>query len=260
MKVQNILVLVGTTIIISSVCIIKYIYPIKFNAYALYASIAGTLITSGILYYFLNRKSSTCSASDPGTCHSNIDCNNNGVCDKNNGICACICDEGFSGTHCEIANVLWNSPHCMGPNTQWPARKDKNNMCVCPPGHWTSGTDSKYGYVQCLKCDGNYGPLAGNAPCTYVWNTSNYLTNDCYNQNTDKVCSEFDYLTKYTGPNGEHAYTTPIDLCASSNACRCVSSSSRSVCQVTGYLNPTRKSDTCSNANTSRVCSSYNCK
>jgi hypothetical protein len=32
------------------------------------------------------------------------------------------------------------------------------------------------------------------------------------------------------------------------------------VCQVTGYLDPNKKSDTCSSANTSRVCSSYNCK
>lgn len=262
MEVKNILILIGSIVIVSVLSVVKYIYPLKFNSYIFSSLVTITVLSTGLLYYLLNRDSNTCSSNDPGTCKTNKDCNNNGVCTKDNGVCGCICHAGFSGVHCgESPGIPWNSPHCMGPNTQYPARKDKNGMCVCPPGEWASGISGSYGYVQCLKCASPYGPLSGSAPCTYKWGVEEYLSNTCYDQNTDEVCSEFDYVFQEVGPNDEKGYTTPVKLCSSANSCRCSkgdAKSNRSVCQVTGYLDPNRKSEGCNDS--SRACSSYNCK
>jgi len=264
MQIQNVLILIVSSITIVSLWTIKYLFPVSIfqNKYILYGSTIFIVLLSSIVYWTLNRVSGVCSPNDPGVCHSPADCNNNGVCAKNNGKCVCVCNDGYTGEHCEQQNIPWNSKNCMGPNTQWPARKDKDGMCVCPPGNWADGVDKTYGYVKCLTCAGNYGPLAGNAPCTNMWQTANYLTNNCFSKNTDEVCNEFKYLTQYVGPNGERGYATPIELCESS-FCRCnpskVKGYNRSVCQVTGYLDPNVLSQTCNGANIQRKCSSYNC-
>lgn len=281
MQIQNLLILIVSSITVISLWTVKYLFPTSIfqSKYVLYGSTISIVLLSVITYWILNKINNTCSPNDPGVCHSSADCNNNGVCAKNNGKCMCVCNDGYTGEHCEVRSIPWNSQHCMGPNKQWPARKDKNGMCVCPPGNWADGVDKTYGYVKCLTCAGNYGPLAGNAPCMNMWQTANYLTNDCYRdnsylsdigagtnihpflKNTDEVCNEFKYLTHYVGPNGEKGYATPIELCKSS-FCRCNSSKAneynRSVCQVTGYLDST-PSQTCKDANIERKCSSYNC-
>lgn len=273
MLLRNVLLMTASVIVVAAMWSAKYFYPTKVfpNINVLYIYTAGTIIAATLIYYGINVNDNVCSPDDPGVCHSNSHCGN-GVCVKAGGMCQCKCNDGFFGDKCQ--HIKWNSVHCMGPNTQWKARKGENDMCICPNGQWQDGITKKYGYVQCLRCAGDYGPLAGEAPCTYKWGTATYLTNDCYHQNTDEVCNEFKHLTIYDGPNNEKGYATPTALCESSY-CRCNSTrsshisahvnatntSNRSVCQVTGYLDPTIPSlQTCDSANNTRKCSSYNCK
>lgn len=151
------------------------------------------------------------------------------------------------------------------------ANRNNNGACkLGDPGTCNSnegcnnGVCSKSnGECACVCKDGYTGEHCEIPPATHKWGVKNYLTNDCYVENTDRVCDEYNYVEKQRGPNGEHGYATPISLCSSHNACRCgdkKSVSNRSVCQVTGYLDPTRPSETCDKANDSRGCSTYNCK
>jgi hypothetical protein len=206
-------------------------------------------------------------AGDPGTCNFDKDCNSpNGACYKDAaGVCGCVCSPGYSGVHCETKGVPWNSPHCMGPNTKWPARKDKNGMCVCPPGNWAAGVDPKTGYVQCLKCAGDWGPLSGDTPCAQKWLAAQYLTQNCYtavNYDPCAAAAEYGYVLSQTGPGGVKGSAASSGSCLGTQSCHCTSSASgatQAPCNVTGWLDPARPNEGCDPTTAERACSSYKC-
>ena len=203
----------------------------------------------------------------PGSCELDKDCNApNGQCFKNDqGECGCVCKVGFSGKNCEIKGVPWDSPNCMGPNSQWPAKKDKDGMCVCPSENWADGQDPKFGYVQCLKCAGDWGPLAGDSPCMNKWMEKDLLGKRCIsNSLTSEVawCKEFGPLVQYPGPTGQQGTINLTKKCAGApytNSCRCSHDSSRGTCQVTGWLPPNTLEQTCDGSMVERPCSGYEC-
>jgi hypothetical protein len=213
--------------------------------------------------------SKKCVRGDPGSCGLDSDCNfPNGQCFKNaSGECGCICSPGFSGPNCEIKGIPYNSPQCMGPNTQWTPGKDKNNLCVCPPGHWASGTDPKYGFVQCLKCAGSWGPLSGSTPCSTQWGTATYLANNCHGGGSSSACDEFNYVLGQTAGPGTSGSVNITGNCGTDkdlNSCRCDPNNSdtnvRALCNITGWLNPSiPNNQDCSKAGDARPCGSYTC-
>ena len=263
MQLQNILLIVISTIVILAVWVSGWFFP---NVISHVVALVVTCVVLGgaaLLYWFLNQSSGTCSPGDPGTCQSDDDCNNRGKCDKDSaGNCACVCDSGYSGLNCET--IKWDSPHCMGPN-KWPSKKGKDDECLCPNSNWTDGTDPTFGYVQCFKCAGNWGPLAGDVPCSDLWNTATYLSTDCYGSDKLSVaCDEYNNFTKYVGPSGQKGTVTPSNFCNSGNqmnSCKCPpgSTNSRVACEITSFLDPNKPSETCENSINERKCSSYRC-
>jgi hypothetical protein len=226
-------------------------------------------VLSLIIYWLLKppSPSNKCVKGDPGTCQMDKDCNGptNGKCFKNSqGVCGCICNPGYSGLNCQTKGIPWNSTHCMGSN-KWPARKDKNGLCVCPPGNWQSGQDPTYGYVQCLKCAFDWGPFdpSNPSPCTKQWKTANYLSNNCHGIGSSNACNDFNYVLNETGPTNQQGAVSSLNTCPSNNSCRCDPNNQdtpgRELCQVTGWLDPTKPSDTCAGSNDERSCSSYQC-
>ena len=249
------------------------------NKYIIAISVGVVILLSIAIWYFFRegpppQKGCKASPSDPGSCDLDVDCNApNGQCYKDeNGVCKCQCSEGFSGPNCKTSGIPYDSPHCMGPNSQWPARKDKNGLCVCPVGTWASGEDPKYGYVQCLKCGGDWGPLSGDSPCQKKWMESNLVTTNCYgptiNLNTS-VCNrpdEFGFTTGQIGPNGEKGSSVYSNQkCSDTEGCRCQNLKfsagvSRPICNVSGWQNPSVTNQTCAEeTGKARPCSGYKC-
>lgn len=236
-----------------------------------YAPLITTVVVSVAVYVYYKTQNPVCTkcVSDKGngTCETDGDCNApNGQCWKNAaGQCGCVCSNGYSGVNCETKGIPWNSPNCMGPNSQWSAKKDKNGMCMCPNNNWASGIDPKYGYVQCLKCAGNWGPLAGSSPCSSQWGQQNVLSNTCItNNNSNQAgwCNDFLPQTQ-NPPAGQTGNVTLLGKCGAPsdpNSCRCAQPSSRVVCQVNGWVEPNGKNQTCFDDNVPRNCSSYGCK
>jgi hypothetical protein len=215
------------------------------------------------------KPSAKCAGGVSGSCATDKDCGGptNGSCGKNAvGDCVCACADGYSGANCENKGIPWTSPQCMGPNTAWPARHDQNGMCVCPPGYWASGHDAKYGYVQCLGCAGAWGPLGGSAPCTGQWGSASYLSTDCYHMDSHNSCGEFSAYGNETGPAGAKGSVNPQEACGrSGNSCRCAAGGAdqspmvRTVCRVTGWLDPSKPSSECPVEPSERPCPSYQC-
>lgn len=259
----------------AAVCVAVVWYVRLQNLSFKYAPIITSIVivSTIALYYKYNEPVKKCvvTRSADGTitggCELDSDCNApNGQCWKNaQGQCGCVCKNGYSGDKCQTQGIPWNSPNCMGPNTQWPARKDKNNMCVCPPGNWASDTIPGYGYVQCAKCAGDYGPLAGSAACQSQWGQQNLLSNTCItdnNSNQETWCADFLPNTTYPPP-GKTGNVVALGKCGALNApnsCRCSEHAARAVCQVNGWVVPNGKNETCYDDNVPRQCSSYNCK
>jgi len=265
MQIQNILLIVISSIIILSILAVGRFFPNLLIPNVSYIIVSVIFIGNIVIYWFINRQSTDCSSGDPGTCISANDCTNNGKCVKDGeGNCACVCDPDYTGQNCE--KIKWDSSHCMGPNSKWPSRKGENNECLCPNDNWTDGTDPTFGYVKCLGCAGNWGPLDGESPCSGIWNTSDYLSTDCYNADKKSVaCDEYNNLIKYASPSGQNGSISALNFCDSTsqlNSCRCPKGSinSRAICEVTGYLDPNKLKETCENSINERQCSSYNCK
>jgi len=262
-------------LIVSAVTCVAAVWYVRMqNPTFQYAPFLTTCVIAATIYVYwkTNNPTKKCvsdSSINSNSCELDSDCNApNGQCWKNaDGVCGCVCNNGYSGPNCKTQGIPWNSPNCMGPNKQWPARKDKNGMCVCPPGHWQSGTDGTYGYVQCLQCAGNYGPLAGDAPCSYQWGQQTMLSNTCItnnNSNEESWCQEFGWAVQ-NPPKGQTGNIVALEQCGTGapnapNSCRCAEPSGRAVCQVNGWVASNGSNATCSTDNVPRKCSSYTCK
>lgn len=266
-------IILGVAIVIYAVAI-WYVREKIPNLYSNDYFIAMASIVGVVLVYFiyqeLIKKTGKCKrTATPGSCELDSDCNGpNGQCFKDkDGNCMCVCKPGYSGKNCEIKGIPYDSPHCMGPNSQWPPNKDKDGLCVCPAGNWADGTDPKYGYVQCLKCAGDWGPLAGKSPCASKWLVNNLVTPDCGASLMPPAAqcapSEFGDILKYDGPNGEKPSTQWAQQCNGpnqQNSCRCSEASYRSICKVTGWMEPNQKNQTCDASTQERPCTSYRCR
>lgn len=219
-----------------------------------------------ILYYHFRPKGNKCLSGVPGTCAIDKDCNYpNGVCYKNsNGECGCTCAPGFSGPNCQTQGIPYNSPQCMGPNSEYTPGKTKDGLCVCPPGNWASGTDAKYGYVQCLQCAGGWGPLGGKTPCSKKWTSTSIATQNCYGPNfTGSPCaSEYPQFSSQVGPTGQKGSVVDGGNCNSSNSCRCGITGGNAyqhTCAVSGWIDPNANQPTCATSSNERPCGSYTC-
>lgn len=263
---KHIILAAATVVCVSTVWYIRSQNP-NFTQ-APYITVA--VVAIALYAYYRSMNPVTRCVSDvntPGSCELDTDCNApNGQCWKNaEGVCGCVCSNGYSGPDCKTQGIPYDSPNCMGPNSQWTPGKDKNGMCVCPPGNWASGTDPKYGYVQCLKCAGNWGPLAGDAPCTYQWGQQNLLSNTCItdeNNNEMGWCADFNNQV-LNPPPGKSGQVKPLGKCGALNApnsCRCSEHSARALCQINGWVDPNGTNQTCYDDNVPRKCSSYGCK
>lgn len=224
------------------------------------------IAASIIIYYYTRPNNKKCVSGVAGTCAIDKDCNfPNGVCYKNdNGECGCTCAPGYSGANCAVQGIPWNSPQCMGPNTEYPPGKSPSGLCLCPPGNWASGTDPKYGFVQCLKCAGDWGPLSGNSPCSKKWTSTSTATQNCYGPNfTGTPCTtEYPQYNSQVGPNGEKGSVTDGGNCQSSNSCRCGITGDgayQHTCNINGWIDPTVPQPTCATSSKERQCSSYTC-
>jgi hypothetical protein len=214
-----------------------------------------------------------------GDCDYDSDCEHGGHCTKDpTGKCVCACAPGYSGKHCETTGVPYNSYNCMGPNQVPPnpapgSTGSPNNLCVCPPGNWVSGTDSTGQYVQCLKCADNWGPINAGDACTMQWTTAqNVVTRNCYgeqNFNNDfgqAVCdAEFGAYAQQTGPGNVQGSTVTQGPCSGYNQCNSCpggyTESSTGMCTNTGWMLPSVTPVTCASVlnNPPRACSSYSC-
>lgn len=219
-----------------------------------------------ILYYHFRPTGKKCVSGVAGTCAIDKDCNYpNGVCYKNsNGECGCTCAPGFSGPNCQTQGIPYNSPQCMGPNSEYTPSKTKDGLCVCPPGNWASGTDSKYGYVQCLKCAGGWGPLGGKTPCSKKWTSTSISTQNCYGPNfTGSPCTtEYPQYNSQIGPDGQSGSVVDGGNCNSPNSCRCGITGAKAyqhTCAINGWINPNTQQPTCATSGNERPCGSYTC-
>lgn len=205
----------------------------------------------------------------PGSCSLNSDCNYpNGTCNKDSqNNCTCTCAEGFFGTDCATKGVPWNSGNCMGPNTQFngPARKGDNGQCVCPPGSWVSGTDSKYGFVQCFGCGETYGPYSGDKMCTLEWGNFDISTQNCYTIEHAKAQDpcQYEYNNIFTaeiGPGNTRGSVQAMRTCSSGESCHCganLPGATQIVCGALGWVDPTVTYPKCDS--NERPCPSYQC-
>jgi hypothetical protein len=227
--------------------------------------IIGIVIVVLVIIYYYTRPQVGCLGGPGSTCNLNSDCNApHGTCFKNaEGVCGCVCKDGWSGLKCETNGIPVDSKHCMGPNTQWKARTGPGGLCECPLGNWVSGDDPTYGYVQCLKCAGGWGPLAGNTPCQQQWKTvSSASTQNCYGPKyTSDACgSEYAEYKNQQGPNGEQSSVATVGNCAGTESCHCINPTSGATqreCKITSWINPGTTFENCST--TERPCSGYKC-
>jgi len=280
------ILLAVTSLCVILVWLIRLKYPDYFQKNPLVAPIVTVLIVlAAIMIYKKMCESSSCLSPKyggaPGSCELDVDCNGankGGICLKyfnpNTGVstCKCKCNVGWSGANCDTKGIPWNSPNCMGNNKQ-PAQKDKDGMCVCPNENWASVQDPILGLVQCGKCAGDWGPYSGTGAaeaCTAKWNTIDLASNNCYSDNAlpTSTCdaSNFPSYYKYTGPNNAAPSGVVKTACDDSyESCRCrvpgqQPLASRGICAITGWVNPSAKGvQACSDINTERQCSSYNC-
>lgn len=277
----------------ASICVAAAWYVRSQNSSFTYAPIVTVSVVAITIYvYYKSHHNTKCKSSTTidnkgniatGTCELDSDCNKvdpNGQCFKNAaGQCGCRCSHGFSGPTCEIKGIPWNDPGCMGPNKQSP--KNKFGMCVCPNENWVSGTDPKYGQVQCLKCAGSgpneWGPYAATgAPnaCTAQWKQVNLISDTCVDRQTNTpslFCADIasKYETGYPNYNGTVPKVVPSGQECIGASCKCAGNtfqykvpSARGLCTVTGWVEPGVTSQTCQDksVNTERPCSSYQCK
>lgn len=244
----------------------------KNKEYVLIIGLVALAIATIIYFFYIPPFDNKCGAGDSGSCLTDKDCNGpiSGKCYKDkNGVCGCVCADGFSGSNCEIKGVLASSPHCVGPNKAYPPSKSKTGLCICPAGAWESGHDPTYGYVQCLKCGSGYGPkpYGGDNACQLQWGSATYLSNDCYGVGSSYECNEYNGYLSQTGPSGLKGENNTLQTCGSlnTNSCRCDSTMqdplAQSLCRVTGWLKPgdDGKVETCSTVSKERPCNSYNC-
>lgn len=264
------------------VWVIEAQYPTYFSQGSLFAQIATAIILGvGILIYWkmtnpVKRCTSPNKGGDAGSCELDTDCNApHGHCYKDlNNNCACACKPGWFGPNCASNTVEWNSPNCMGPNTQWSPR-NKSGVCVCPNDNWASGIDPSIpngGYVQCLKCAGEgadqWGPLAGDSPCSAKWTTKSLLSNNCVvASSTSPGCKDIwaQYST-YKGPGGESPSIVMGPVCGGNiTACPCATGAdSRAICNMKAWIDPSVLSTpTCQSTepglNKERNCSGFQC-
>ena len=212
-----------------------------------------------------------------GDCESDSDCANGGHCKKDStGKCVCVCAPGYSGPTCGITGVPVDSYNCMGlnqvpPNPAPGSTGSPNNLCVCPPGNWVSGTDSTGQYVQCLKCADNWGPIDADDACTMQWTTDQQIaTKNCYTlvgDPGDPCIAEYDTYAQDTGgPGGAHGSVStlgagPCWLGAAAACSSCPGETSnwaRFGCSITGWTPPNADLPTCASEG-ARKCSSYSC-
>lgn len=300
MLTDKLILALSVALCVILIWVIKLQYPTYFSQGS-FAQIATVIILGvGILIYWkmtnpVKRCTSPNKGGEPGSCELDVDCNSAnkaGNCDKTSDgkSCQCYCAGGWSGPNCETHGIPWDSPNCMGMNSQSPKNTKPGDMCVCPNDNWASGNgplkNGKNGYVQCLKCAGEganqWGPDPSvdkdDSACTAKWQTQNLVGQNCWdgglsmNQCMDEQRNPF---YNYTGPNGENPVFTPatgsdfqLGWCGVSkypNVCSCGPDGSklRGVCTTTAWIplgTPNIGGCQDSSVINPRKCSSYTCQ
>lgn len=297
MLTDKLILTLSVALCVILVWVIKLQYPTYFSQNSLFAPIATILILgAGVLIYWkiygnLKKCTAPSKGGAPGSCELDVDCNSAnkaGSCQKTSDgkSCQCDCANGWSGPNCGIHGIPWDSPNCMGTNSQLPKNRNPGDMCVCPNDNWASGNgplkSGGTGFVQCLKCGSQWGPGPSvdkdDSACTAIWQTQNLVGQNCWNggvsmnQCTDEQKNP---LYNYTGPNGEQpAFKLAsgsdfqlgwCDVSKDPNVCSCGSGGSalRGVCTTTAWMLPgTANIGSCNDPGVvkPRNCSTYTCQ